>query len=77
MKATMVATDVITSIDGVPCRIWKGETEGGVPFVAFIHRVAVDHGEDTAQFERELVETGVPREMRMGQALEAFSTRML
>lgn len=76
MKATIVATDVITSVDGQPCRVWKGETEAGVPFVAFVNRVSVEDGEDDREFQ-ELVRRAPPRELQPAAVLEAFSLRML
>jgi hypothetical protein len=46
--------------DGVPARIWEGKTESGIPFHAFIVRVAVDKDENDAQFKRELQEMAAP-----------------
>lgn len=66
MKATLESTSKIVRLkvkgneDGVPARIWEGTTESGIPFHAFIVRVAVDKGADNSQFERELQETRSP-----------------
>lgn len=56
MKITIESTDQITTLDGVPCRVWKGATEAGVECVVFVHRLAVHKDQDAAQFERELAE---------------------
>lgn len=77
MRATITSTDVITSIDGRPARVWKGETAGGVAFVAFVARVAVEEDADRGEFEAELVAVAPPREIPAADVLRAFSTRML
>jgi hypothetical protein len=74
--AKLVATDVITEVDGAPCRVWKGVTAGGTRFVAFINRVSVEEGEDPTEFEQ-LVQRDPPRELPVGEVLMAFSRRML
>ena len=45
-------------VDGhqVPARIWRGVTRRGVPVLAFIVRVGVPDGFDTAELESELFE---------------------
>ncbi|MFL5912737.1 MAG: hypothetical protein ACJ768_19500 [Gaiellaceae bacterium] len=40
MKAALESTHVLTRIDGQLCRLWKGTTEGGIPFLAFVARIA-------------------------------------
>jgi hypothetical protein len=54
MKILMESTDQITSLDGVPVRVWQGTTEAGVPCKVFVHRLAVASSEDSAQFDEEL-----------------------
>lgn len=76
MKATLESTEKIVQFNGVPCRIWEGHTEGGVPFHAYIVRVAVADklrsAGDHAVFEREL------QEMRKPSAdVEAIPMRMI
>ena len=75
MKATMEATDVITNGDGVPCRVWKGTTARGIPFVAFINRLAVEP-HDASEFEA-FIARAAPRELTVDVVFEAFSARML
>ena len=41
----------------LPARVWQGRTAAGVPITVFVTRIAVNKGEDTSQFERELTET--------------------
>jgi hypothetical protein len=55
MKITIEATDQLTTIDGVPVRVWRGETEDGVPCQVFVHRIAVRYDQDCTRFDRELV----------------------
>lgn len=73
MKATIESTETITSIDDVPCRVWSGLTEQGVPFFVFVHRVAVQVGDGReAQFEEELLGQGEPTtSMHLGLAVHA------
>lgn len=56
MKLTIESTDQITTLDGVPARVWKGVTEAGVECVVFVHRIAVHRAADNDQFARELKE---------------------
>lgn len=56
MKLTITATDQITHIEGVPCRLWEGVSEDGVPCKVFVHRVAVHNDHDSSRFEKELAE---------------------
>ncbi len=66
MKLTLTSTTKIVMIkpgplaDGVPARVWEGETESGIKVHAFISRVAVDKNENTEQFEKELQECEAP-----------------
>ncbi len=60
MELMIEATSTITTIDGVPCRIWNGTTKGGVPCKVFVHRVAVHNQDDSAEFEAELQEQMPP-----------------
>lgn len=66
MKVTLTSTSKIVMLkpgplaDGVPARVWEGETELGIKVHAFITRVSVGKNEDTQQFEKELKECKVP-----------------
>jgi hypothetical protein len=57
---TITPTDKLTTLDGVPCRLWEGETSAGVRCKVFVHRVAVRGDLDAAEFERELAEQVPP-----------------
>lgn len=56
MKVTLESTTQMTTLNGIPARIWEGHTESGIPVHAYITRIAVDAKEDTTQFEQELQE---------------------
>lgn len=63
MKATIESTNVTTRIDGVKVRLWRGVTENGVRCNFFVHRIAVDTNENTAEFDRQLREQLEPAEL--------------
>jgi hypothetical protein len=60
MVIKMESTDKITTIDGVPVRLWEGYTGKGTKCKVFVHRIAVHNDEDSSQFEEELRETISP-----------------
>ena len=60
MEIKMQATEIITTIEGVPVRLWEGETEEGTKCKVFVHRILVHENEDASQFERELEEQMPP-----------------
>lgn len=60
MKITIESTSKIVQVNGVPCRIWEGETERGIKMHAFITRVAVHNSLDASQFDAELAEQKAP-----------------
>lgn len=60
MKGLLNSTNKIVELNGVPARIWEGETAGGSKCIAFVTRIAVPEGEDASEFERELQETDAP-----------------
>ena len=61
MKIKLSQTSQITHLNGVPARIWEGETENGVPIVCFITRVAVRDDKDSSELERELLAEVPPK----------------
>lgn len=60
MKVTLTNTTKIVDLDGIPARIWEGETESGIKIHAFITRVAMNKDEDYSEFEKELQECTEP-----------------
>ena len=60
MKVTLENTTKIVNLNGVPARVWEGQTESGIPCHAFITRIAVARDEDASQFEAQLKETKAP-----------------
>lgn len=39
MKIFAEQTEIIVELDGVPCRVWNGVTEGDDQIYLFVHRV--------------------------------------
>lgn len=60
MKLAIEATEKLTTLDGVPVRLWKGRTEMGVECLVFVHRIAVDTRQDPTEFDRVLREEFPP-----------------
>ncbi len=57
MKIEIQSTSKIVSVNGVPARIWTGETALGVPVICYVTRIAVPLGRpesDYKVFETEL-----------------------
>lgn len=65
MKMTIESTNITTRIDDVPVRMWEGVTPTGVRCKVFIHRIAVNANEDSAEFDRQLREQLEPAELFM------------
>lgn len=60
MKITIESTSKIVEINGVPARIWEGETEKGIKVHAFITRIAAPKDQNLTEFEKELQEHRAP-----------------
>ena len=73
MKITLESTSRIVQVNGVPARVWQGTTASGVRVVCLVTRIAVETGQDTSLFERELEEHAAPR----SDAVEAFPLRLI
>ncbi len=56
MEIIMNSTEKIVALNGVPARVWEGETSSGVPVHCFVTRIAVSKDDDCSQFEKELQE---------------------
>ena len=72
MKIAIESTTKIVHLNGVPARIWEGQTDSGIPIHCFITRVAVHNDLDHTQFERELQEQRKP-----STDVEALPLRMI
>ena len=74
MTMTLHSTDKLVTLNGVPARVWEGETASGTAVIAMITRVAVDRDaapERIAEFERDLQE-----HRRPSVEASAFPARM-
>jgi hypothetical protein len=71
MKLIIESTGTIERVQGVPARIWKGRTESGIEVTCWIPIVQVRKDADNSQFEAELREIEVRRE------LVSFDMRMV
>jgi hypothetical protein len=69
MTITMTPTTQIVVVKGVQCRRWAGVTGKGTTCDVFVPVMRVSRTQDTAEFERELLELPPP--------LEAIDLRML
>lgn len=61
MRITIESTSKVVEVNGVPARVWEGQSESGIPLTCMVTRIAVDRDEDTSQFEAELAEQRPPR----------------
>ena len=68
MKLTLEPTNRLQTVDGVPCRVWRGVTDAGTPVEAWVRCVqAQTHDEaQLAVFDRELVALPAARRESMG-----------
>ena len=61
MKIIIESTTTISELNGVPARIWEGETESGIKVHCYVTRIAIDKDEKRAhEFEIELQEQKPP-----------------
>jgi hypothetical protein len=72
VKILIESTSKLVELNGVPARVWEGQTESGIPVFCFITRVGVSRTEDCSQFERELKEQRAP-----SAQVAAISTRFI
>ena len=75
MTVTLEPTTKIVELNGVPARIWQGETSTGIKCHAYITRIAIDVNEpeeNQEQFQKELLEQRPP-----SAALNAIPARMI
>lgn len=72
MHMNIESTNIITNIDGVPCRVWRGHTPAGRPIELYIHRIRGLHPGGEAELAEALSEQPRPMELR---ELEAIGLR--
>lgn len=72
MKLIIEPTSKLVEINGVPARVWEGQTESGIAVHCFVTRVAVPNDADQSQFQRELSEQRAP-----SAQVEAIPFRMI
>ena len=60
MKITIENTSKIVELNGVPARVWEGESESGIPVHCFVTRISPQQNENIDQFEFELKEVRAP-----------------
>lgn len=63
LKLIIEATGTIERVEGVLARVWKGKTESGIEVTCWIPIIRVAGADDTSEFERELQEIKVRREL--------------
>ena len=60
MKIAIESTTKIVHLNGVPARIWEGQTASGIPVHCYVTRIAVKKDINCSEFERELQEHAAP-----------------
>jgi len=64
MKLQIERRENLVLIDGVPCRVWDGVTEGGAKCLVMVHRIAAPEGQDDSEFRDGLQEQSPPANVR-------------
>lgn len=73
MKITIENTSKVVQVNGVPARVWEGQTDTGIPVYCLVTRIAVHNSQDCSQFERELQEQRAPS----AEVSEVFPARLI
>lgn len=60
MKIILESTSKIVELNGIPARIWEGQTESGIKMHVYITRVAVSNDVDQKEFHLELEVCNTP-----------------
>jgi len=60
VKITLESTSQLSTINGVPARVWEGQTDSGIAVIAWVSRIAVREDQDQSQFLKELAEQRPP-----------------
>ena len=73
MTILLRSTTKMVTLNGVPARIWEGESASGIRLHCYITRVAIDKDEPrSAEFDRELQEHEAP-----SAEIEAIPLRLI
>lgn len=73
MKITIESTSKTVQVNGVPARIWEGQTDSGIAVHCYITRIAAPLvGADLHQFETELQSHAAP-----SAAIQAIPLRLV
>lgn len=63
MELMIESTNTVTTVNGVPCRLWEGITPRGTPCKVFVHMIACRESDET-EFAKELEELKAPTEVK-------------
>lgn len=63
MKLILESTSTIERVNGVPARVWTGQTASGIAVTCWIPIIQVARADDNSEFERELGEIEARREL--------------
>ena len=64
MEIRMTPTPTLTKINGCWCRVWEGVTGKGVKCFVFVNTISAMRSDDLTEMDKELVELGVPQEIK-------------
>jgi hypothetical protein len=56
MELLITSTDMLTLLEGLPCRVWEGTTDAGLKCLVFIYRIAMHPDADSRAFDAALTE---------------------
>lgn len=69
MKVTLEPTSLMVTVNGVPCRVWQGQTESGLQIHAHIALVGTDERAEAPELEAALQQVATPRAELAGYPL--------
>jgi len=70
MQLLIESTDVITTVEGQPVRLWRGTLEDGTPVDVFVARIGTADPHAQEILARALRETPAPREVPLGNIVD-------
>lgn len=73
MQVTLSSTTRLVEVNGAPCRVWEGTTEGGIRCYAAIAVISAHKDDDQSEFRRSLGEHRLPS----NTALDAIPLRLV